>query len=214
MVKKKNLTRALFVSIIIGTLIFSLGLFVGYGLDILRIKDVSVSLNEIELQTLDYITSQEFIDTFGDDKYCEILDSRLSSMTPQMVDLGQRLTDYEERNIFTGDEYKLLKSKYFLLEIRAYTLFNKLKNECNLNETLILYFYDQHHEDSDRQGYVLNALVNSDNRVHIFSFDRSFEIISFLIENYDINEATTIIINEETKFEGIVFLDKLRDSIA
>src|SRR3989344_499346 len=119
MVKKKNLTRALFVSIIIGTLIFSLGLFVGYGLDILRIKDVSVSLNEIELQTLDYITSQEFVDVFGSVGSCEMLSSKLSSVTPQMIELGKTLTDYEERNIFTGDEYVLLKSKYFLLEIRA-----------------------------------------------------------------------------------------------
>ena len=61
MVRKKNLTKAFFVSIIVGALIFSLGLFVGYGLDVLRIKDVSTSLSEVELQTLDYITTQEFI---------------------------------------------------------------------------------------------------------------------------------------------------------
>src|SRR3989338_4207422 len=210
---KKNLTKAFFVSVAIGVLIFSLGLFVGYGLDVLRVKDVSVSLNEIELQTLDYITSQEFLDVFGQSNYCDILDSRLSAITPQLVELGQTLTDYEDRNIFSGDEYKLLKSKYFLLEIRAYTLFTKLKRECNVNENLILYFYDQDHEDSNRQGYVLDSLVNSKKNVHIFSFDRSFEIIKFLVDNYDINVAPTMIINEKEKFEGLTYLDKLRDSV-
>jgi len=210
---KKNLTKAFFVSVAIGVLIFSLGLFVGYGLDVLRVKDVSVSLHEIELQTLDYITSQEFLDVFGQSNYCDILDSRLSAITPQLVELGQTLTDYEDRNIFSGDEYKLLKSKYFLLEIRAYTLFTKLKRECNVNENLILYFYDQDHEDSNRQGYVLDSLVNSKKNVHIFSFDRSFEIIKFLVDNYDINVAPTMIINEKEKFEGLTYLDKLRDSV-
>lgn len=208
---KKNLTKAFFVSIIIGILIFSLGLFVGYGLDVLRIKDVSASLKDIELQTLDYITSQEFLDTFGGD-YCELLNNRLSSMTPQMVDLGQTLTDYEKKDIFTGEEYKFLKSKYFLLEIRAYTLFTKLKNECGIEEDLILYFYDQNHEDSERQGYILDRLVNS-NVVHIFSFDISFEIISFLIERHEISEAPTIIVNEEKRFEGITYLDELRENV-
>jgi len=205
---KKNLTKAFFVSIIIGVLIFSLGLFVGYGLDVLRIKDVSTSLKDIELETLSYITSEEFLEIFGGD-YCDLLNSRLSAVTPQLVDLGQALTDYEERNLFSRDEYKLLKSKYFLLEIRAYTLYIRLKDECNIEEDLILYFYDQEDEDSERQGYILDRLVNSD-QVHIFSFDRNFEIISFLINGYEINEAPTIIINEEKKFEGITYLDELR----
>lgn len=211
MVRKKNLTKAFFVSIIIGVLIFSLGLFVGYGLDVLRIKDVSTSLKDIELQTLDYITSQEFLDTFGGD-YCELLNLRLSSMTPQLTDIGQTLTDYEERDIFGGEEYKFLKGKYFLLEIRAYTLFTKLNNECDFDEDLILYFYDQHHEDSERQGYVLDRLVKSDD-VHIFSFDRNFEIINFLVNRYEVKEAPTIIINEKKKFEGLTYLDELREAI-
>ena len=209
---KKNLTKAFFVSIVIGILIFSLGLFSGYGLDLLRVKDVSISISEIELQTLDYITSQEFLDTFGGD-YCNLLDTRLSKITPELVDIGQTLTDYEKRNIFSGDEYKLLKSKYFLLEIRAYTLFTRLNKECNLNVNLILYFYEQNHEDSERQGYILDTLVKSDSNVHIFSFDKDFEIISFLVDRYKIEKAPTIIINESKKLEGLIFLGDIRESI-
>lgn len=209
MVNKKNLTKALFVSIIIGTLIFSLGLFMGYGLDILRIKDVSTSISEIELDTLSYITSQEFVDTFGGD-YCDLLHSKLTSITPELVDIGQTLVGYEKKNIFTGNEYTLLKSKYFLLEIRAYTLFIRLNNECDFNENLILYFYDQNHEESQRQGYILDRLANLGN-VHIFSFDRNFEIIDFLVSRHDIKVSPTIILNEDKKFEGITYLDDLRN---
>ena len=211
MVKKKNLTRALFVSIIIGTLIFSLGLFVGYGLDILRIKDVSVSLNEIELQTLDYITSQEFLEFFGGSN-CELLNSRMSYISPQLFEIGQTLTSYEERNIFSGNDYELLKSKYFLLEIRAYILFNKLNEECGFDNNIILYFYEQHQENSKRQGEVLNKLVNID-KATVFSFDKDFEIIKFLVEKYGINTAPTVIVNENKRFEGLTFLSDLRESL-
>ena len=99
---------------------------------------IQISL-EVELQTLDYITSQEFLETFGGNN-CEFLNLKLSKITPELIEIGETLTNYEEKNIFSGDSYKLLKSKYFLLEIRAYTLYTKLKKECNLDEDLILYF--------------------------------------------------------------------------
>jgi len=206
---KKDLRKAFFASVTIGILIFSLGLFAGYGLDLLRVKDVSISISEVELQTLDYITSQEFLETFGRD-YCDSLNLKLSKVTPELNNIGKILTNYEEKNIFSGDEYKLLKSKYFLLEIRAYTLFTKLNKECNLDQNLILYFYDQHHEESLRQGYALDKVVESSN-IHVFSFDRNFEIIKFLVDSYEIKRAPTIVINEKKKFEGFTSLGEIRD---
>ncbi|MBS3143529.1 hypothetical protein J4446_01475 [Candidatus Woesearchaeota archaeon] len=211
MVKKKNLTKAFFVSFIIGTLIFSLGLFLGYGLDVLRIKDASTSISDIELETLNYITSNEFIDVFGGN-HCDLVNSELEGLSVQLFEIGQTLVKYEKRNIFSGTEYKLLKSKYFLLEVRAYTLFTKLKNQCDSDYDLILYFYDQNQDDSENQGYILDKLVKSDN-VTIFSFDRDFEIISFLINRYDIKKSPTIIINEDIKFEGITYLGELREAV-
>jgi hypothetical protein len=209
---KKKLTKAFFVSIIIGSLIFSLGLFVGYGFDVLRIKDVSGSLSDTELQTLDYITSKEFLDTFGGDN-CDFLNRQLSGISPQLFEIGQKLVSYEERNIFSGDDYKLLKSKYFLLEIRAYVLFSKLNKECDSNLNLILYFYEQNHEDSKRQGYVLDKLVETTENVNIFSFDKDFEIISFLVSRYDIQNAPVIIVNEKTRFDGLTFLGELKEAL-
>ena len=211
MVKKKNLTKAFFVSFIIGTLIFSLGLFLGYGLDVLRIKDASTSISDIELETLNYITSNEFIDVFGGN-HCDLVNSELEGLSVQLFEIGQTLVKYEKRNIFSGTEYKLLKSKYFLLEVRAYTLFTKLKNQCDSDYDLILYFYDQNQDDSENQGYILDKLVKSDN-VTIFYFDRDFEIISFLINRYDIKKSPTIIINEDIKFEGITYLGELREAV-
>jgi len=211
MVKKRNLARAFFVSAIIAVLIFSLGLFVGYGLDILRVKDVSTSLKDVELETLNYITSQEFVEVFGGDN-CELLNSRMSLLSPQIFEIGQTLVKFEEKNIFSGDEYKYLKGKYFLLEIRAYVLFTRLKNECSRDYDLILYFYDQHDEDSKRQGEVLDKLVEID-KANVFSFDRNFEIINFLTDKYEIKESPTIIVNEKKKFEGLTFLGELRESL-
>ena len=167
-----------------------------------------MSINEVELQTLDYLTSQEFLDTFGGD-YCDMLNSRLDKLSPELRDIGRTLTDYEKRNIFSGNDYQLLKSKYFLLEIRAYTLFTKLKRECNLNNDLVLFFYDQKHDESQRQGYVLDDVVKFDG-IHVFSFDRNFEIIRFLVDRYKIKTAPTIIINENKTSEGFIGVGEIR----
>lgn len=207
---KKNLFKAVFASFTIALLIFSLGLFAGYGLDILRIKDVSIAMDNIELETLDYITSKEYLDVFGGDS-CLFLSYQLSGITPKLRDIGQDLVNYEKKNIFSGSEYSVLKSKYFLLEIRAYTLFTKMKNDCGYNANFIIYFYDQNDNDSERQGYILDTLVDIHENIHVFSFDRDFEIIDFLVLRYNISSAPTVIINEEKVFEGLTTLEEINE---
>jgi len=206
MVKKKSITKTLITSFLIAAVIFLFGLYLGYTLDNLRVADVSNSLDEVELETLYYVTSQNYIDAFGDENesYCDLLSTLLSTLSPDLADIGMTLTSYENKNIFSGRDYNILKHKYFLLEVRAYTLFTQLKETCDYNFDLVLYFYDQHDESSRRQGYVLDNLVRARDNFYIFSFDRSFEeaIIYFLKERYDVTVAPMIIINDNKAFKG------------
>ena len=155
------------------------------------------------------------MDIFGydDESSCELMKSMLYSLSPDILDIGRILTSYESKNIFSGRDYYVLKHKYFLLEVRSYTLFTKLKQECDYDVDLVLFFYDQHDEDSKRQGYVLDNVVNSNDNFYVFSFDRGFDeaIMDFLNKRYNITIAPTIMVNEEIRFEGFTSLNELRD---
>jgi len=213
----KTLKNTLLKSIIAAIVIFAIGLYLGYTLDVLRVDDVSNSMSEIELDTLYYVTSQNYLDTFGtvveNESACGLMSSILSGLSPDLGELGSTLTYFESKNIFSGRSYNILKHKYFLLEVRAYTLFTKLKEECGYDFDLILYFYDQYHEDSKRQGYVLDTLVHSDDNIYVFSFDRVFDeaIVHFLVERYNVTTAPVLIVNEDQKFEGYASLAELRE---
>jgi len=204
--KKKSLTNTLIGSFFIALIVFLFGLYLGFTLDNMRVADVSDSIDEVELDALYYITSQNYLDAFGDEdeSSCDLLSTLISSLSPDLADVGKTLTTYESKNIFSGRDYNILKHKYFLLEVRAYTLFTQLKETCDYDFDLVLYFYDQHDESSRRQGYVLDNLVNSRDNFYVFSFDRGFEeaIIYFLKERYDVTVAPMMIINEEKVFKG------------
>ena len=214
---KKTIKGTFLKGFFIAIIVFLLGLYLGYTLDILRVGDVSDSISEIELDALYYVTSQDYLDTFGEnidnESSCELMQSILSSLSPELSNLGKTLTSFENKNIFSGRDYKILKHKYFLLELRAYTLFAKLKQECGYDFDLILYFYNQRHEASQRQGYILDTLVNIHSDLYVFSFDRFFDeaITHFLNERYNITTAPTLILNEETKFSGFTGLGELNE---
>jgi len=207
-----NYKRIIFVSLIITILIFLAGLLLGLSLDDTRISDLVNNINQNELNSESYLVEQDFIKRLGGD-LCELSRPRINVLSNDLAKLGQLLTRYESAGTLKASEYDYLKRKYFLLEIKTYTLFTNLKKDCGYKINTILYFYDISHQESLNQGYILDSLVESRNDVHIFSFDRNFSepALETLKLHYNITKAPTIIINDKIKKEGLIDLDTLKN---
>lgn len=211
MVNEINYKKFLLISLGFSIIVFVAGLLLGIGLDTTKVNDLVLNINQNELNTESYFVEKEFVSTFGGDK-CSLSNPRVAALSEEIVKIGRLLTRYETTNVFKESEFNYLKRKYSLLEIRAYSLFTSLKQECNYNYTTILFFYDKNQDNSLRQGSVLDALVNIKKNTNIFSFDRTFEedpTLETVKIHYNITSSPTLIINDKIKKEGLTDLDSL-----
>ncbi|MBI2110501.1 hypothetical protein HYT51_01855 [Candidatus Woesearchaeota archaeon] len=208
--QKKILIRTL----ILTTIIFAIGIIVGLSMDTLRSNNALVGLRDSELDVQSYLTEQEFFETFGEYR-CDVADKKLAELSKQIGELGYYIVNFERKNLFKQEDYDYLLRKYYLTELKTYTQFSKLKTQCNLNKTLILYFFDPEDSISERQGKILDILVKKNLDVSVFSINFNYKgdaFIDTLKVYYNITMTPTIVINNE-KVEGFVNVEELSEKI-
>ena len=204
-------------SLLITIVIFLAGLFLGWNLDTMRSAEISNTLRSNELDTESYLLEQTFWEGLGGSD-CTFAEPRLNSLSVELAELGQYLNEYQQKNIFEEEEFQYLARRYFLLEIKGYILYNELKETCDIHNTVILYFYGNDDPDSERQGYVLDKVVERSNgTIDIFSINKDFDgdqTLEIVKLYYNITTTPTIIINEEIKQEGYVSYEEILELLS
>lgn len=215
MVSKKYHKYIFLTSGVIALLIFSAGILLGWTLDNYRVNEIIKLIRENEINSESYFVEEEFLETFGGDK-CELLSKRINDLFLKLSKTGQELSLYESKNIFNNGEFDYLRSKYFLLEIKFYTLLYDMDQNCEENRTVILFLYKRDDEASKSQGYVLDSLVKKyKEKLIVLSIDKYYEDenIKILSAKYNITKTPTLIINFDLKKEGFMNKEKLDDII-
>ena len=213
--KDINTKKVFGLSIIFTTLIFVAGIFAGFGLDKLRTTDVFSDLQESELKAQSFAIEQEFLEKISDYD-CDLATGRLSLMSKELGTLGNNLISYEKNSLFKKDDYDYLVRKYFLQEIRTYTLFEELKKKCNLDNDLILFFFDPEDDVSARQGNVLDVLVETNQNVSVFALNAKYEndpTLNTAKAYYNISVTPTLIINDKIKKEGLIGKEEIMEML-
>ncbi len=205
------------ISLLITIVVFIGGLFLGWNLDSYRTSDLLTELRQNELDTESYLIEDAFWESYGGED-CNFVELRLNSISLQLVELGQDLNSYQNKNIFHENEFQYLARRYFLLEIKGYVLYNDLKKKCDLDNDVILFFYSSDDDDSEKQGFVLDRIVETTNgTVDIFSISKDFEgdqTLETIKRYYNITMTPTIIINSENKMEGYVSYTEIESALA
>ncbi|MBW2977466.1 hypothetical protein KY331_01355 [Candidatus Woesearchaeota archaeon] len=203
------------ISIFLTVFIFSIGFFFSYGLDILRINELDRVINDYHLSSEAYLAQRDFINTFGGDK-CTIITSKVQELKEEISTVGSDLSKYGEKTIFKKRDFDYLKRKYFLLELKFYSLLKELEH-CDDRYIPIMFFYKKDDDLSIRQGYVLDELNKYfKTEVVVFSFDVDYEdepLLNFLKKKYNISKPPTIIIDDTIKIERIAYSGELKQII-
>ena len=204
MVKNK---KSIFLFVLgITIMIFVFGFVLGYYMDNFRVNNIDFILKQSELDTESLFVENYFSDIFGLDD-CEVASSRLKDYSDKLAYIGNTLTNYENKKMFNKEDYDLLRRRYFLLELRTYALIKNLKDSCgNEDFDTILFFYDPEQADSSKQGYALDKVVLNNNKLYVFSIDRTFDelLINTVKDYYNITISPAIVLNYEFKNEGFV----------
>ena len=145
-------------TLIIVIAIFFIGFYLGDKLDSLRIDEATKLLMKSEIDSESFEASGEFFSTFEGNQ-CLFDKSKISALSKQLAEMGQTLTEYDQKSLTHKDSYRDLKRKYFITELKFYNMKKNFDSKCGTSDPVILFFYNiEDNEESIRQGYVLDIL--------------------------------------------------------
>lgn len=185
-----------FTALLISTIIFAAGVFLGKALERGNLDSISANVDAINLRA----SSLEILYLAGDShEFCPVYFEELGKMDNEVEKLGYKLTYLEESRGITDAE---LKKKYFMLEANAFLLSQKVREKCSGNYSTILYFYSNLNcTDCGMQGReLLEVKKRLGEKVRIYSFDGDIgsAIANALKLKYNASLYPSITMNNKT----------------
>ena len=187
-----------FMALLIGTAIFILVFFLSYYISYLEFQRVST----FQTETAYEIFENKLNYALFNQGVCS--QETFEGISEALGFQGQIIDDLE-RKLGKNDKNVLLRKKFYtLVELEHLEFINMLNKECNSNINTILFFYSNTQNDlknSEELGKLLGSVYSRNENLIIYSFDINLdsELIYNLKDLYDIEEPSTIIINEDNK---------------
>ncbi len=212
--KQQNFSSALVTSFLLTLAIFVIGILLNYYLDFYRIDQIQEVLAHHEIDTAAYRIEQDFVEQTNG-SVCTAMDKRIDELKKEIRRVGSDLASYSSFSWFKKKDYDYLKRKYFLLQIKFYTILKALSAKCDVPYIPILFFYQIDDKVSERQGFVLEDLSKEYSQVAVMALDKDYAdepLVKLLVLRYNVTTAPTIII-DTTKKEGYSYLGELNATI-
>lgn len=119
--------------------------------------------------------------------------------------LATQMNEYERKSIFTY-KYVVLKKTYLLSLADAYISSFENAKICGREEVPIVFFYSETQFcpfcTAQNNGLIEIAKKCKNIRIYAFPYDFNFEPVSIMVARYNITEAPSLIINDQTKLSG------------
>lgn len=208
---KKSIKKAYVFAAVLSIVLYSIGVFTGIFIqkstETAIIKRIESLERSIENTQLEYF----YINSLGDKLSCDSFSLLVDETTKNVWNIGQELVDIEKQEE-NRERIIDLKKEYSLLSIRAWILNNYLKEKCDVDNIIILYFYSIPCSDCIKQGFVLDDLRESvfkdKMKVFVLDIDVDEPMIQVLKKSYNVTETPSIVIGDNV-YSGLVEKDKL-----
>ncbi|MEM4239652.1 MAG: hypothetical protein QXM31_01015 [Candidatus Woesearchaeota archaeon] len=188
-------------------LVFAVGIIVGRSMSNSELSDVNNFIKQSELTTESYLIEQELFS--GMEKNCDLAKLRLSALSSELWQLGKMLGSETAKQDLGEANYNFLKRKFHLMQIKTYTLYHRLKQDCAVEVPVLLFYYSQNDAKSQEQGVILDRLVGEfDAKVFAIEYNYSPEL-RFLEEYYDIAGTPSVVVDFGTVRKGLTPYDEL-----
>ena len=204
---------AAIITIMLFISIYSFNLFLNTQRERIVIERMEQVLDEYqEIQALSLMS-----DVFGKEMTCLSLEKRLAHMDKTLWETGVKIDRYREvtKKFITDPFYLNQKRKFNRNEVMYFSMLKEMKDWCEFNQTIILYFYEKGEfcPDCDGQAFVLTNLNKEINEeIAIFSFDSDLELpcVSTLELFYNITSYPCMVIEDDIHC-GLFDKDQLID---
>ena len=189
--KQRNIyLTAAFFSLLLYMIGVMSGLFIEKSMASYTEAQVYLLQRQLENLQLEYA----YLSIIGKDLTCEQLSSLVGASTQEVWELGRELNDDDPR-------FEELRRDYALLSTKAWILNSYVKDRCETDVVVLLYFYSIPCEDCIQQGYILDELRSEyKDKVLVFVLNSNLDepIVNTLKIAYDIQETPAIVIGENT----------------
>ncbi len=168
------LTRNLLISFIITLAIIGTVAFAISFLNKQRVRELSELQSQLATDTLSVETQFALLEAAP----CEDL-TEGNVLSREMTNLGDRLSITEGQLGTSNDQVLQLKKQYTLLQIRDYLLTKRLSQTCEVQPTVVLYFYSNKPgscTDCNRAAYALSYLHDQNPALRVYSFDYDLDL--------------------------------------
>lgn len=196
MVKQQYFVSAVLLLLVV----FAVGIIVGRSFGNPELSDISRFIKQSELTTESYLLEQELLS--GLDKSCELAQRRLSALSQELWQLGKLLESETAEKDLGKENYFFLKRKFHLMQIKTYLLYYNLRQDCQLSTPVVLFYFSRDDADSERQGRVLDKLVD-EHGIKVFAIEYNYsDELAFLEDYYEINRTPALAVNYATVLQG------------
>lgn len=194
--KRKLSKHRYFLTWVLVTLVFLIGLFLGQWIAEWKMEEFAQEEKEFR----NYLFGLELLPEILAESLCE---ADVFALTEKKVEMGRLLTELEARLGKDNPDVISLKKDYTLLSLKQWLLVKRIKEECGKNLTIILFFYSnkQNASLSEAQGYVLDYLyLKYPNTLVTYALDTDLDlpVLDVVKEVYGIRQVPSLVINEVT----------------
>lgn len=208
MVKKRPLMFGrILLSLLITTLIFSAGFLTSFLISYSRYQSINLAQERIKYELMGIDLERELL-------VASCPKFKAGTISEELGEMGAFMGILEER--FGKTDSKVLEQKkiYTLLQLKHFQLIKSYNDACSGEIKSILFFYSNDkvfEQDAERKGRILSNIKKNNQEVMIYSFDYDLDmnLIKLLIEEYNITQPNTLVINEEIKLERVYNIEDI-----
>jgi hypothetical protein len=209
----KRFTTHLFLSFgFVLLVVFGVGILLGKSIRTAPEDAITRSIQNNELNADSFLIEQELFKSL-DSQGCELAKIRLTELSSELGNTGRQLVAADAQERLGDENFRFLKRKYQIMQIRAYIMFTKLAEECNTSAKVILYYYGIQDNESLQQGPVLDRIVENYN-VSVFAMQYNYSPeLKFIESYYNITRTPVTILHNAKSHRGLVSYETLASEL-
>lgn len=201
-------TKKYIITFVLTGAIFATAFFASSFFNNKRVETVKEIQDNISMDILSSETQFDLLKELP----CANLD--VSILSPELSELGNKLSRTESNRGDNDAEITALKKSYSLLQIKDYLLSKKLSEKCaSKKPVFIIYFYSNKGDCPEciKEGYALTFLKEKYSDLRIYSFDYNLDLsaIDSMKKIYKITSGLPALVIEDKTYTGYKSVEEL-----
>lgn len=204
---EKSLVRAAVITV----LVLTIGLLAGLQLDDARTSYIDDQISDATVNAQTIMAVQNYLES--SDSYCRLVKEEIPDMGKKNAKIGTSLEQFSSKGVSEAHEYKTLRRKYYVSQLRLYNTIRSYRENCDSRMDTIMFFFDGD-ISSQRQGAVLTEYRDEvDNSTSVFAYNlevNDSQVLDVLKSDYNVTDGPTIVINGNQTYREYVPLKELK----